>query len=98
LRGGARGDRADGAAAATGASLGKLNLSLTEAPADDTRTLYRNRKTGQSLALRTSAGFRERFAGIPRGALGAAGREVLHLPDEDIFEPVEPLDAVNGKR
>ena len=92
---------ADGAAAATGASLGKLNLSLTEAPADEMRTLYRNRKTGQSLALRTSSGFRERFAGVPRGALAAAGREVLHLRDEDIFEAVEavaPADALNGNR
>ncbi|NBD08776.1 FmdE family protein [Corallococcus silvisoli] len=82
---------ADGAAAATGASLGKLNLSLVAAPApEDTATTFRNRDTGQSLTLRPSASFVQRFRDVPREKLGEAGRAVLTLPDADVFEPVAP--------
>ncbi|RKG96009.1 FmdE family protein [Corallococcus carmarthensis] len=82
---------ADGAAAATGASLGKLNLSLVTAPApEDTATTFRNRDTGQSLTLRPSASFVQRFRDVPREKLGEAGRVVLTLPDADVFEAVVP--------
>ncbi|GMU08493.1 FmdE family protein [Corallococcus caeni] len=82
---------ADGAAAATGASLGKLNLSLVTAPApEDTATTFRNRDTGQSLTLRPSASFVQRFRDVPREKLGEAGRTVLTLPDADVFETVAP--------
>jgi formylmethanofuran dehydrogenase subunit E len=77
---------ADGAAAATGASLGKLNLALVDAKAEDTRTTYRRRSTGQSVTLRVTASFRARFADVPRARLGEAGREVLGLEDDAIFE------------
>lgn len=79
---------ADGAAAATGASLGKLNLALAEAPPAEVRTVYRRRSTGQSITLRVSAAFRARFLAVPRERLGDAGREVLHLRDDEIFEVV----------
>lgn len=79
---------ADGAAAATGASLGKLNLSLSEATPLETRTTYQNRVTGQKLTLRVTAAFRERFANVPRSELGAAGRVVAQAPDSEIFETV----------
>jgi formylmethanofuran dehydrogenase subunit E len=80
---------ADGASAATGASLGKLNLSLVDAPAADTHTTYRRKSTGQAITLRVTRAFRERFAHVPMPQLAAAGREVLTLRDEEIFEQVE---------
>jgi formylmethanofuran dehydrogenase subunit E len=80
----------DGAAAATGASLGKLNLTLKEATPEAVHTIYRHRRTGQSIGLRVTGAFRERFANVPRERLAEAGREVLHLDDADIFEPAAP--------
>jgi formylmethanofuran dehydrogenase subunit E len=79
---------ADGAAAATGASLGKLNLGLETGPAEATRTLYRRRSTGQSVVLRVTEAFKARFEDVPRERLGDAGREVLALRDDEIFEVV----------
>ena len=77
---------ADGAAAGTGASLGKLNLSLVDAPGPETRTVYRRRSTGQSITLRVTAAFSARFHDVPRERLPGAGREVLELRDAEIFE------------
>jgi formylmethanofuran dehydrogenase subunit E len=77
---------ADGAAAATGASLGKLNLSLSEATAADTHTVYRRKSTGLAVTLRVTKAFSARFADVPRDRLQAAGREVMQLGDADIFE------------
>jgi len=82
---------ADGAAAATGASLGRLNLSLEPAPAADTRTTYRNKQTGVSVTLETTPGFSERYANVPRPQLAAAGLEVLQLRDAEIFRDAQPL-------
>jgi formylmethanofuran dehydrogenase subunit E len=79
---------ADGAAAATGANLGRLNLSLVEAPAEQTRTIYRQPSTGRSLTLGITAAFGRRYLDVPRPQLKAAGEEVLHLPDAEIFEEV----------
>lgn len=79
---------ADGAAAATGASLGKLNLSLTEALRADTRTVYRNKLTGQTLTLKATPAFAQRYLDVPRDQLAAKGREVLKLRDDEIFEVV----------
>lgn len=79
---------ADGASAATGASVGKLNLSLVDAPAADTHTRYTNRKTGAIITLRLTKAFTERFKDVPMERLSAAGREVVVLPDDDIFERV----------
>ncbi|MFO0549954.1 MAG: FmdE family protein [Polyangiaceae bacterium] len=77
---------ADGAAAATGASLGKLNLTLAAATAAETRTTYRRKSTGQTVTLRVTAAFAARFVNVPRERLGEAGREVIQLRDEEIFE------------
>jgi formylmethanofuran dehydrogenase subunit E len=79
---------ADGAAAATGASLGKLNLKLAEATPVETRTTYRNRASGQTLTLSLTDEFKGRFADVPREKLGEAGREVMKLRDEQIFRVV----------
>jgi formylmethanofuran dehydrogenase subunit E len=79
---------ADGAAAATGASVGKLDLQLAEASEADVQTTYRRKSTGQSITLRPTSAFRARFRDVPREQLADAGRTVLQLPDADIFEEV----------
>jgi formylmethanofuran dehydrogenase subunit E len=79
---------ADGAAAHSGASLGKLNLSLVDTTADNVLTVYRNKKTGASVAVRPTASFRERFADTPREKARELGREVLELPAEQAFEEI----------
>ncbi len=77
---------ADGAAAATGASLGKLNLTLAEASGPETHTVYRRRSTGQSITLRVTKAFATRFTNVPRERLADAGREVMRQQDDEIFE------------
>jgi len=79
---------ADGAAAATGASLGKLNLGLAEATSADVRTTYRKKSTGQTITLRPSAAFVARYRDLPREKLGEAGREVMELPEAQVFDVV----------
>lgn len=80
---------ADGASASTGASVGKLNLTM--APADEAHvtTTYRNKKTGAEITLRPSAAFVQRFKDVPREKLGEAGRTVMSLPDPEVFEEVK---------
>jgi formylmethanofuran dehydrogenase subunit E len=79
---------ADGAAAATGASLGKLNLSLAESTVLQTHTVYRRRSTGKAITLRVTSAFAARYLDVPRERLAEAGREVMGLRDEEIFEVV----------
>jgi formylmethanofuran dehydrogenase subunit E len=80
---------ADGAAAATGASLGKLNLALVEeADAARVATTYRRRSTGATVTLRPTQAFVARYRDLPRERLAEAGREVLALPEADVFEEV----------
>jgi formylmethanofuran dehydrogenase subunit E len=77
---------ADGAAAATGASAGKLNLKLVDATEANVATTYRRKSTGQSITLRPTHSFADRFRDVPREQLAAAGRSVLALPDAEVFE------------
>lgn len=79
---------ADGAAAATGASVGKLNLELAEATAADTRTTYRNKASGKSVTMRVAPSFAAKFKDVPRPHLADAGRDAMQLPDVDVFEVV----------
>lgn len=79
---------ADGAAASSGASLGKLNLSLVETTAENVLTVYRNKKTGKSIAYRPTASFAKRYADTPRDQARALGREVMQLPEDQVFEEV----------
>jgi len=82
---------ADGAAAATGASLGKLNLALVEEPEPSrVATTYRRRSTGATVTLRPTAAFVERYRDLPRARLAETGREVLALPEAEVFETVTP--------
>lgn len=86
---------ADGASAATGASMGKLNLSLAPATAPETRTTYRSKKEGRAITLRVSPAFTKRFLDVPREKLAEAGREAMQLPDAEVFEAIPlPNDAV----
>jgi formylmethanofuran dehydrogenase subunit E len=79
---------ADGAAAATGASAGKLNLKLVESRAEDVETTYLRKSTRQAITLRPTAKFRARFADAARERARELGREVLRSSDADIFEEV----------
>jgi formylmethanofuran dehydrogenase subunit E len=79
---------ADGAAAATGASVGKLNLQLVDAPVSALATTYRRKSTGQNVTLRPTASFANRFRDVPYDKLAEAGREVLALPNDDVFETI----------
>ena len=77
---------ADGAAAATGASLGKLNLRLVTADEAGVATTYRRRSTGASITLRPTAAFQARFRDLPSERIPDAGRLVLKLPAAEVFE------------
>lgn len=89
---------ADGAAAATGASAGKLNLTLVDSSAEQVETTYRKKSTGQAITLRPSAKFRARYADAPRERARELGREVLRLDDSDVFEEVPSTPAPNDSR
>jgi formylmethanofuran dehydrogenase subunit E len=79
---------ADGASAATGASVGKLNLRMVDADVSAFATVYRSKASGRTLALRPTRAFAARFGDIPRERLREAGQEVLLLPEADVFEEV----------
>ena len=79
---------ADGVAASTGASVGRLNLRRVDAPDGTTHTQVRDRRSGRSVVLRLTDAFVARFRDVPMPGLGAAGRAVLGLRDDEIFEVV----------
>jgi formylmethanofuran dehydrogenase subunit E len=79
---------ADGAQAYSGASAGKLNLTLVDAKAEEVITEYRNKKTGQKVLLKPAASFQTRYADTPRNKARELGREVLQLPADQVFEEV----------
>lgn len=79
---------ADGAQAYSGASAGKLNLSLVDATPETVETEYRNKKTGQKIVLKPAASFEKRYANTPREHARDLGREVLNLPANEVFEEV----------
>jgi formylmethanofuran dehydrogenase subunit E len=84
---------ADGAAAATGASVGKLNLLLVDGAESDLATSYRSKSSGRVVTVRPTASFRARYANTPREKARDLGREVLGLPAEQVFEEAPPLAA-----
>jgi formylmethanofuran dehydrogenase subunit E len=79
---------ADGAQAYSGASAGKLNLTLVDAKPEEVITEYRNKKTGQKVLLKPAASFQTRYADTPRNKARELGREVLQLPADQVFEEV----------
>jgi formylmethanofuran dehydrogenase subunit E len=79
---------ADGAAAATGASAGKLNLVMQEGTLNELATTYRQKSTGRTITLRPTGSFRNRFADTPREHARELGRRVLTLPADQVFEEI----------
>lgn len=79
---------ADGAQAATGASVGKLNLALEEAPFEQLQTTFTNSKTGAFVTLKPAKTFVARFTNTPREKALENGKAVLALKDAEIFEIV----------
>lgn len=79
---------ADGASASTGASVGKVNLRLQEAAAADLATVYKRKSTGQTITLRPTEAFKQRFLNVPRPELRKAGEQVIALRDDEVFETV----------
>lgn len=82
----------DGLQAATGASLGKLNLSLKPAPETAVRSVLRNRKTGQTIHVSLQPEFVKSFWNVPMERLAEAGAKVADLPEEKVFSlrPARP--------
>lgn len=82
----------DGVQAATGASLGKLNLALEPvASPDDLETVVVERRTGRTLTYRLTPAFRARFFDADYDAFPQAARELDRLPDDEVFVVVEAL-------
>jgi len=86
---------ADGVAASTGASVGRLNLRRVDTTDGTTHTQVRDRRSGRSVVLRLTDGFLARFRDVPMPGLGAAGRAVLGLRDDEIFEVVTDRGRVS---
>ncbi len=76
---------ADGVEVATGASVGKLNLKLVASRPGHVSTAIRDRRTGKTLVFRLTPQFTARYMSVSHEKLSAAGREVLALPDDQIF-------------
>lgn len=76
---------ADGVQAATGVSVGKLNLKLVEVPQDRMETIVSDRSSGKAVVFQLTADFIKRFINLPHERLAAAGRQVLSIPDDQIF-------------
>jgi formylmethanofuran dehydrogenase subunit E len=76
---------ADGLSAATGASAGKLNLHLKEAPVSGLQTIVRDRERGRSLTFTLKPEFIRSVANLPFDRLEAEGRRVASLSDGAIF-------------
>ena len=95
---------ADGLQASTGASVGKLNLKLEEAPADRLKTTVQDRKSGRVLTFTLKPDLARSIKDLPYDRLEKEGERVAGLPDEAIFDVVEtkpedparPADAVRS--
>lgn len=76
---------ADGVQAATGVSVGKLNLRLEKVPQSAVETIVRDRKSGKTLLFKLKPEFVKRYLNLPYEDLPQAGKEVISLTDEEIF-------------
>jgi formylmethanofuran dehydrogenase subunit E len=76
----------DGLHAATGASLGKLNLKLVEVESlEKMRSVVIHRETGKRVEFQVLPEFIAKYRNLPPEQLAAAGQEVLQLADEKLF-------------
>lgn len=76
---------ADGIQAATGATLGRLNLRLVEATLDKMKTVFRNKSSGRTVTITLTESFMKQFANVPMQELEAKGRIVAGMKDEEIM-------------
>jgi len=76
---------ADGIQAATGASIGKLNLAIREAPASRLQAVFVNLATGQSLRVRFTPAFLQLLAKSPTEGADSTGPRVATMPDDEVF-------------
>jgi formylmethanofuran dehydrogenase subunit E len=84
---------ADGAQAATGASVGKVNLAFEEAPFEQLQTTFTNVRTGASVTLKPAKVFLARFTNTSRDKAFENGKAVLALKDTELFEIVAETPA-----
>ena len=89
---------ADGVQAATGASLGKLNLRIVDAPFADLKTIVEDRKTGRTLTFKLQPKFMDSILNVPADKLESAGERVANLPDDEIFTFEETKSATNAEK
>jgi formylmethanofuran dehydrogenase subunit E len=75
----------DGLQAATGTSLGKLNLRLVNAPLGQMRSVVLDKKAGKSITLRLSESFVKANSNLTRRKLFIAGEAVADQPASEIF-------------
>ena len=75
---------ADGWQASTGVSAGKLSLRVEES--EDFETEARDRKSGRTLRFRLQPAFVQRFLNLPYKEQPQAARDILDLPDDQIFQ------------
>jgi len=80
---------ADGVQAATGVSVGKLNLRLVEVGRDGLKTTICDRRSGRGFSFRLRPDFLNRYLDTPPGRQEEAAREALRLPDSAIFSAEE---------
>ena len=83
---------ADGLSAATGATVGKLNLVVETVERSALETIVTDRRSGRSLRFRLRPELAATIADLPYDRLSAEGARVAALPDEAIFtlEPIAP--------
>jgi len=80
----------DGLQAATGASLGKLNLTRAPSTVHNVYSVIRNRKTGQAFRLQLTPTFIKPHLNIPGEKLSSAGAQLADTPEDQIFT-LKPL-------
>lgn len=74
---------ADGWQAATGVSAGKLSLRVEEG--EEVETQVEDSKSGSTLRFMLRPEFIQRFLNTPYSEQAAAARQVLEMPDDQIF-------------
>lgn len=76
----------DGLQAATGATIGRLNLRAEEVEDDAVETIVTNRTTGQSLVFRLSTECRAMITSAEESRSEERAMKLATLPDSDLFE------------
>ena len=80
---------ADGIQAATGASPGKLNLKVKEAPVEELKTVIEDRKTGRRLTFVLRTNLAKTLRNVPPDRFEAEVQRIATLSDDSIFSMTE---------